>query len=74
MYVMKDKYCNIINKYKYQRGKQNIRELSNKIGITEGYLSQIVDKKKTNISKTLAYAISKAISINLEITDVFNIL
>lgn len=74
MYVMKKQYCDLLNKYKYQRGKQNIRELSNTIGITEGYLSQIVDRKKTNISKTLAYAITKAISVTLEITDVFNIL
>jgi plasmid maintenance system antidote protein VapI len=50
------------------------RSIANKVGVTEGYISLIVNDHKPNITKTLAYAISKAISNDYEIEDVFEIL
>jgi plasmid maintenance system antidote protein VapI len=55
--------------------KQRInRKIAEKIGVTEGYISQIVNHKKINISKTMAYAVTKAIASNLEIENIFDIM
>lgn len=50
------------------------RSIANKVGVTEGYISSIVHDKKPNITKTLAYAITKAISNDYEIEDVFDVI
>lgn len=50
------------------------RKIAQKLGVTEGYISQIVNCKKTNISKLLAYAFCKAIHSDLEIEDIFEVL
>ena len=50
------------------------RSIANKVGVTEGYISLIVNDHKPNITKTLAYAISKAISNDYEIEDVFDVI
>lgn len=68
MYRIKE---NEIKKYK-KYGL--VRNLSKKTGITEGYISQIINGKKTDISKVIAYAIVKAISSDLEIENLFNIM
>lgn len=64
MYILKDEM------------KEKVKDLTNryiadKVGITETYMSQILNNRK-KASKTLAYAISKVISSNYEIEDVFN--
>ena len=51
-----------------------VRNLSIKTGITEGYISNIINGKKPNISKVVAYAFVKAISNDLEIENLFDIM
>ena len=67
-YIIKDGLKNHIKKI------ISNREIANKVGITEGYISQILNARKKNISKTMAYAIAKAISKDSEINDIFNII
>lgn len=68
MYKMKEEITKEIKKQRINR------KLAEKVGVTEGYISQIVNGKKTRISKTMAYAISKAISNELEIENIFDIM
>lgn len=49
------------------------RKISEISGVSENYISQIINERKTNISKTVAYAITKALNCNYEITDVFDV-
>lgn len=49
------------------------RAIAHKVGISESYMSEILNGHKKNISKTLAYAISKALCNYYEIEDVFKI-
>ena len=51
-----------------------VRKVSQKTGVTEGYISQILNGRKTDISKVIAYAITKAISNDLEIENLFDIM
>lgn len=67
-YIIKDGMKDEIKK------QSTFRNIAQKIGVTEGYISQVMNGRKTTISKVLAYAICKAISSNLEIQDVFNII
>lgn len=68
MYKMKPEYSSMIKK------KRLNRKLSQIVGVTEGYMSGIVNNsERRNISKTVAYATAKAIDSNLEILDVFDI-
>jgi len=67
MYKMKEEVCKEIKK------KRINRKLARTIGVTEGYISQIVNHRKLDISKTVAYATTKAISNKLEIEDVFEV-
>jgi len=67
--------------YKLKDGmKEKIKEhtkfhlLAKKIGIDDSYISQIVNGRRINISKTVAFAICKAISPKLEINDLFDII
>lgn len=69
MYRMKSKYSYMIKE------KRLNRKLAHIVGVTEGYMSGIVNNAgRRNISKMTAYAISKAIDKNLEIADVFDII
>lgn len=68
MYLMKKEISDNIKNLRYNR------KLAEKIGVTEGYISQIVNGRKTNISKTMAYAIAKAISSDLEIQNIFDVM
>lgn len=68
MYKMKKEISNNIRKLRYNR------KLAEKVGVSEGYMSQVVNGHKINISKTLAYAISKAIASDLEIENIFEII
>lgn len=45
------------------------KDIAEKIGVSEGYISQI--KKGKCISKLCAYAVCKAIAPDLEIEDLF---
>lgn len=56
------------------RNKKTNREIANMLGITEGYISQIINSRRTKISKLMAYAFCKAIDSELEIEDLFEIL
>lgn len=56
------------------RYMKNNRQIANTLGITEGYVSQIINRKITRISKLMAYGFCKAISSDLEIEDLFDIL
>lgn len=67
-YIIKDGMKDEIKK------QSTFRNIAQKIGVTEGYISQVMNGRKTTISKVLAYAICKSISSNLEIQDVFNII
>ncbi len=50
------------------------RKISQKTGLTEGYISQVINQRKTDISKVSAYAITKAINNELEIENLFDIM
>ena len=65
-YIIKDKIAEQIRK-----NRRN-REIARTVGVTEGYISQIVHKRPV-VVKTTAYAITKAIDKDLEIKDVFEI-
>lgn len=66
MYIMKESIIEKIKKY------GTGRNLSIKTGYTEPYISQILNRKKS-IPKKAAYIITKMISNELEIDDVFEI-
>lgn len=68
MYKMKEEISSSIKKQRINR------KIAEKIGVTEGYISQIVNHKKINISKTMAYALTKAIASDLEIENIFDIM
>lgn len=68
MYKMKEEISNSIKKQRINR------KIAEKIGVTEGYISQIVNHKRINISKTMAYAVTKAIASDLEIENIFDIM
>lgn len=68
MYIIKE---NIIKEYK-KYGL--VRKLAKITGLTEGYVSQILNGKKSDISKVVAYAITKALDNNLEIENLFKII
>lgn len=61
-------------KNELKKMKLHNRDIAEIVGVTEGYISQIINIRKLDISKTLAYAICKAISPDLEIADVFDII
>lgn len=51
--------------------KKTNRAIAKTLGVTEGYISQIINGRKKNISKLMAYAFCKAIDSDLEILDLF---
>lgn len=55
------------------RKKIRYNELARRVGINKCYMSEIMNGRRETISKTLAYAICKAISPELEVSDIFNI-
>lgn len=66
--------------YKIKKGmKNNIRKiirfnkLAEKVGVNSCYLSEIMNGRTTS-KKTLVYCIAKAISPDLEISDIFDII
>ena len=48
-----------------------VRKLSKITGLTEGYVSQVLNNKKAVAEKVYAYAITKALDDNLEIENLF---
>lgn len=50
------------------------KDLAEIVGVGSCYMSEIMNGRRKTISKTLAYAICKAISPNLEIHDLFDII
>lgn len=67
--------------YKIKPGmKDQIRKtirfnkLAEKVGINPCYMSEIMNGRRQSISKRLAYFICKAISPDLEIPDLFNVI
>lgn len=67
-YKLKDGMKQEIKKY------TKFKDLANRIGIDESYISQIVNGRRLSISKTVAFAICKSINPNLEINDLFDII
>lgn len=55
------------------RKKVKFNELARRVGVNRCYMSEIMNGRRETISKTLAYAICKAISPELEVSDIFNI-
>lgn len=58
----------------YIKEHYTYKELADLIGIDRSYMSQIVNRKRLTISKTIAYAICKALRPDYEIKDIFNII
>ncbi len=58
-------------KEKLKEKKITNRKIAKITGVTEGYISQIVNARRLDISKTMAYSFCKAIDSELEITDLF---
>lgn len=48
--------------------------LAKTIGIDKSYISQIINRRELSISKLAAFAISKALSPDYEIQDVFDVI
>ena len=67
-YVIKEGMKEYLHKNKITN-----RKIARRLGVTEGYISQIVNKKQTKISKLMAYAFVKAVSSDMEIENIFNI-
>ena len=67
-YILKENMKEII------KNKTNNRKIARKLGVTEGYVSQIINKRKTKISKLMAYGFCKAVDSELEIEDMFDIM
>lgn len=66
--------------YKIKPGMKDIirkqirfNKLAEIVGVNRCYMSEIMNGRRNNISKMLAYSICKAISPDLEIADIFNI-
>lgn len=51
-----------------------VRNISRETGLTEGYISQVLNNKKSVAEKVYAYAITKALDDNLEIENLFEIM
>ena len=49
------------------------RDLAKIVGVGESYISQVLNGRRKSISKMTAYSICKAISPDLEISDLFDI-
>lgn len=62
-YVIKEKAIEVKKKY-------NNRWIANTVGISYGYISLILNGKKS-CPKTVAYSLTKAIDENAEISDYF---
>lgn len=50
------------------------RYIAEQLGVSETYVSLIKNRKKNNISKLMAYGFCKAISPDLEIENLFEIM
>lgn len=50
------------------------RQIAKELGITENYVSAIINRKKTKISKLMAYAFCKVLDSEFEIEDLFAIM
>lgn len=66
MYIMKEDIIKEIKKY------GTVRNLSQKTGYCETYISQVLNRART-VPKKSAYIITKMISSDLEIEDIFEI-
>lgn len=65
MYILKSEFASEI------KAKYKARNIAKVVGITEGYLSQILQSGKT-CSKKTAYAIAKYLNEEAEIQDYFD--
>ena len=72
---MENKVCIKIKpgKKEFMKDKIKFNELARRVGVNRCYMSEIMNGRRQTISKTLAYAICKAISPELEVSDIFNI-
>lgn len=72
---MENKVCIKIKpgKKEFIKDKIKFNELARRVGVNRCYMSEIMNGRRQTISKTLAYAICKAISPELEVSDIFNI-
>lgn len=50
------------------------KDLAERVGIDKCYMSEVMNGRRKTISKTLAFSICKAISPDLEIPDIFDII
>lgn len=50
------------------------KDLAERVGIDKCYMSEVMNGRRKTISKTLAFSICKAISPDLEISDIFDII
>lgn len=72
---MENKVCIKIKpgKKEFIKDKIKFNELARRVGVNRCYMSEIMNGRRQTISKTLAYAICKAISPELEVSDIFSI-
>ena len=72
---MENKVCIKIKpgKKEFIKDKIKFNELARRVGVNRCYMSEIMNGRRQTISKTLAYAICKAISPELEVSDIFNV-
>lgn len=72
---MENKVCIKIKpgKKDFIKDKIKFNELARRVGVNRCYMSEIMNGRRQTISKTLAYAICKAVSPELEVSDIFSI-
>lgn len=68
MYKIKEEAIAKIKKY------GTVRKIAEATELTEGYISQVLNGKRTIKKKVYAYAITKVISKDLEIENIFDIM
>ena len=57
-----------------QKRYGTVRRLARKTGLSEGYVSQVLNGTRTISEKVYAFAITKAINTDFEIENVFEII
>ena len=72
-YILKDGMKKQIRMMKIDDEKITNRKIAEILGISESYVSEIMNRKKTKISKLMAYAFCKTINSDFEIPDLFDI-
>ena len=68
---MKEKYIMKKDMKEKIKDKMTITELADKVGVTRCYISEIVNRRRKNVGKTLVILISRELGMDIE--EVFEV-